>query len=162
MAVRIRFAPMKGAPRNRKGMTLVEVMVAAAIFAFCLSGLLLTYMNLFTMTDLTRDFTYATNAMQAELEQIRQVAFANLTTLDNTTFTIPGLASGNSCGVVQVTNTTYSDLVQVRLVASFKSRNRLIGEDADLDGVLDSGEDANGNGILDSPAELATLIASYY
>jgi len=36
------------------GFTLLEVLFASAIMAACISGLLLTYINLLTLTDLTR------------------------------------------------------------------------------------------------------------
>jgi prepilin-type N-terminal cleavage/methylation domain-containing protein len=147
--------------KGSRGMTLIEVITAAAIFAFCLSGLLLTYMNLFTLTELTRDFTLATNAMQARMEEIKRIPFVNLASLNNATFTVTGFTAGNVSGVSQVFDTAYSDLKQVRLVVCFKSKNRLIGEDANLNGALNAGEDANANGRLDSPAELVTFIANF-
>lgn len=143
------------------GMTLVEVITAAAIFAFCLAGLLLTYMNLFTMTDLTRDLTLATNAMQARMEEIKHFPFSGLAALDNTTFAVEGFNLTDAIGVVQVSNTTYTDLKQVRLVICFRSRNRLIGEDTNLNGELNAGEDTDGNDRLDSPSELVTTIADF-
>jgi hypothetical protein len=142
-------------------MTLVEVITAAAIFAFCLSGLLLTYMNLFTLNDLTRDFTRTTNGIQARMEEIKLVSFTNLAALNNTTFTIDGFNSTSALGVVQVSDTGYTDLKRVRLIVTFKSRNRVIGEDTNFNGVLNSGEDANGNGRLDSPCEIVTTIANF-
>jgi prepilin-type N-terminal cleavage/methylation domain-containing protein len=160
---------------KKKGLTLIEVLFAAAIMAFCLSGLLLTYINLFVLTDLSRDFTSVTNALQAKMEEIKNVAFANLTALNNTTFNV---MAGNSTdvigrGMIEVsdigdpfTNTTYTDLKKVRTVISFKSRSRVIGEDKDLDGILDPGEDdavygANGTNRLDSPVEAITIIKSF-
>jgi prepilin-type N-terminal cleavage/methylation domain-containing protein len=144
--------------RAQRGMTLLEVMVASSIFAFCLSGLLLTYINLFTLTDLTKDFTIAANAMQTKMEEIKRLPFINLASLNNTTFPVEGFTGTNATGVIQVlSNTGYTDLLQVRLVVSFKSKNRIIGEDANLDGVLNASEEAAGAGKL----QLTTLIANF-
>jgi prepilin-type N-terminal cleavage/methylation domain-containing protein len=160
---------------KKKGMTLVEVLVAATILAFCLTGLLLTYINLFVLTDLARDLTYATNALQAKMEAIKNIAFANLTALNNTNFNVTANNSSDIIGkgVIYVsevidpyTNTTYTDLRNMRTVISFKSRTRIIGEDQNLNGVLDAGEDnpsygANGTGRLDSPVEAVTIIKNF-
>jgi prepilin-type N-terminal cleavage/methylation domain-containing protein len=147
--------------KKRRGLTLVEVMVAAGIMASCLAGLLMTYMNLFTLTDFTRDYTLATNAMQARMEEIKRVSFANLSALDGAAFNITGFSAGNATGVSQVTippsGTTYTDLAQVRLVVTFKSKGRIIGEDRNLDGVLNASEEANSTGKPD----LVTFIANF-
>jgi prepilin-type N-terminal cleavage/methylation domain-containing protein len=164
--------------KNRKGMTLVEVLVAASIFAFCVSGLLLTYMNLLIMTDVSRDTTIANNVLQARLEEARTVNFANLSSWCGSTtgFSVVtnDYGSPTQLGVGNITcedvadpftGTTYLDMMKVRVVISFKSRNRVIGEDANLNGQLDSGEDdshyPNGAGQLDSPVEGVTLIKNF-
>jgi prepilin-type N-terminal cleavage/methylation domain-containing protein len=167
--------------KNQKGVTLVEVLVAASIFAFCLAGLLLSYMNLLILTDLSRDTTIANNVLQARLEEARTVAFNNLTSwcVSATGFSVVNndfLYGGNPIhiGVGNITctdvsdpftNTTYSDMKKVRVVISFKSRNRVIGEDANLNGRLDAGEDdsryPSGIGQLDSPVEGVILIKNF-
>lgn len=130
------------------------------ILAFSLCGILLTYINMFIFTDLARDFTLATNALQAEMEDIKRQNFDNLSSFNGTPFDMGGFASLDAKGRVEVTDTSYGDLKRIRLVACFKSRGRLIGEDANLDGDLDTGEDTLWvNNRLDSPVELVTLIA---
>lgn len=145
---------------SNKGFTLVEVLVAVAILAFCLCGLLVTYINMFFLSDLTRDSTLATNAIQAKLEEIKNTNFENLSSFNGTTFDVNGFASSDAKGAVWVLDTAYSDLKRVRIVVCFKSRGRVIGEDKNLDGDLDTGEDTLiSNSRLDSPAETVTLIA---
>jgi len=54
----------------------------------------------------------------------------------------------------------YDRLLEVILTVSWKQRDgRIIGEDLNLNGILDAGEDANSNGRLDSPSELRSLIS---
>ncbi len=145
---------------SKKGFTLIEVLLAGAILAFCLCGLLLTYINMFILSDLARDLTLATNAVQAKMEELKKTSYAGLLAFNGVTFDIAGFASSNAKGLIEVTNNLgYVDLTRLRIVISFKSRGRLIGEDNNLNGALDSGEDANCNGRLDSPIELVTLIA---
>jgi prepilin-type N-terminal cleavage/methylation domain-containing protein len=166
---------------GKKGMTLVEVLVASSIFAFCIAGLLLTYMNLFVLTDLSRDTTIANNALAAKLEAAKTVSFGNLLTWCNTStgFNVANedllsggvpivIGKGNiTCEYVPdpFTNTTYSDLIKVRVVISYKSRSRVVGEDQNLNGQLDIGEDdaryAGGAGRLDSPVEGVVLIKNF-
>jgi type II secretory pathway pseudopilin PulG len=150
-----------------KAFTLVEVMLAALILAFSLCGILLTYINMFILSDLSRDFTLATNAVQAEMEKIKSTDFTGLLALNGTKFDITGFPTNNAKGVVFVTDDHpggYNYLMQVRIVACFKSRNRVIGEDTNLNGILDPGEDISipPNARLDSPIEMVTLIAKRY
>ncbi len=142
-----------------KGFTLIEVIFTVGILAFCLCGLLVTYINMFILGDLSRSFSLASNAILDKVEEIKNCAFDNLPSYNGARFDLDGFSSTDSKGIIEVSDTTYSDLKRVRIVACFRSRNRLIGEDVNLNGELDAGEDANGNGRLDSPVEVVTLIA---
>jgi len=144
---------------SNNGLTLVELLLTLTILAFCLTGILLTYVNMFMLSDLARNLTLATNSTQEKMEEIRRTNFDSLLALNATTFNLTGFSSFDAKGLIEVTNTTYADLKRVRITASFKSRLKIIGEDQNLNGVLNSGEDLNGNGRLDSPLELVTLIA---
>ncbi len=151
------------------GFTLIELLLTINILAFCLCGVLLTYINMFILSDLSRDITLATNSLQAKMEEIKKTNFDNLSSLNGTTFNIAGFASSDAKGRIEVYNVTLrptptETLKRVRIVVCFKSRGRIIGEDKNLNGILDSGEDKNmpgedGYNRLDSPMELLTLIA---
>ena len=57
-------------------------------------------------------------------------------------------------------STGYGRLFEAKITASFKLPNgRIIGEDKNLNGILDAGEDLNGNGELDSPVFLKSFIS---
>jgi len=143
-----------------KGFTLVEVLVTVGILAFVLSGLLAMYVNLFLLGDINRQTTLANNSAQARIEEIRNTNFDNLPALNGTVFDITGFGAGSAKGRVEVSNTSYSDLRLVRVVVSFKQKgSMIIGEDTNLNGVLDGGEDVNANGRLDSSIEIVTLIS---
>ena len=77
-----------------------------------------------------------------------------------------GFTADDAEGRIEVASVAgYTDLKEVRIVASFRFKRgdleRVIGEDQNLDGDLDAGEgeDTNGNNRLDSPVEIVTLIA---
>lgn len=144
---------------SNKGFTLIELLLAFAILAFCLCGILLTYINMFLLSDLSRDLTLTTNAVQAKTEEIKKTPFDNLLSLNGTTFNLNPFPASDAKGFIEVTDTTYSDLKRVRVIAAFKSRLRLIGEDKNLNGVLDPGEDTDNNGALYWPIEVVTFIA---
>jgi Tfp pilus assembly protein PilV len=150
--------------RKNAGFSLVEVLLAFSILAFYLCGILLTYINMFMLTDWARDTTLATNAAQAKLEEVLKTPFDNLMALNATTFDVAGFPAANAKGRVEVCDNTtcsaqvsYSDLKRLRVVVCFKTRGRTIGEDTNFNGALNAGEDANGNSRLDCPVELITL-----
>lgn len=144
---------------DNNGFSLPEVLVAAYILAFGLCGILVTYVSMLIFSDLSRDFTLANNALQAKMEEIRRTDFNSLSGLSGTVFDIEGFSSDNAKGAIEVTDTAYTDLKRVRIAVCFKSRSKVVGEDANLNGMLDLGEDANNNGRLDSPAEVVSMIA---
>jgi prepilin-type N-terminal cleavage/methylation domain-containing protein len=140
----------------KKGFTLIEVIFTAGILAFAICGLLLTYINLFSLGDISRKMTLANNALQAKLEEIKNGS------IDYNPFDIPGFAAGDAKGVVYVSNVSgYSDLKRVRIIVCFRQKGqRIVGEDKNLNGIWDTGEDTViVNNQLDSPVEVVTLIA---
>ena len=152
---------MRRLRNNHKGFTLIEVMLAAAFLVIVLSGLLATYISCFELISLSRNLTFATNAAQMKIEEIRDYSFSHIySDYDNTTFNVSEITPGNSRGVIYVNNKN-PELLLVTISVCWDQRSgRIIGEDLNLDGNLDAGEDANGNSIIDSPAQIVTLIAA--
>lgn len=153
---RIRLSKFLG----NKAFTLLELMFASSILVVVLVGLLYSYVVCFELNEFSRNLTLANNALQAELESIKEIPFDDLNNLDGTTFDIVGLDAQDAEGLVEVYNSPYADLKYVRLVASWRQKsNRIIGEDKNLNGNLENSEDVNNNNVMDSPAELVTLIS---
>lgn len=142
----------------KKGFTLSEVILAVAILAFALCAILTTYISCLTLVATSKNINSATNAALGLIEQIRADSFTQI--IDDyvgLNFTVNDISS--SRGVVYIDDTN-PDLLEATVSVCWRQGSKIIGEDADLDGVLDAGEDANGNGIIDSPVELTTLIAN--
>lgn len=143
----------------RKSLTLVETLIASAILLLCLSAFLTSFIMMFILADLSRDITLAKSGVQAQMEEIHRLDFNTLSAQNGTIFNLAGFPAANASGRIEVSDVTgHPDLKMVRIVASFRSKRRVIGEDTSLNGQLDAGEDANGNGRLDSPVEMITLI----
>ena len=141
-----------------RGFTLIETILAVAITGFVLCGILAMYTTCFVFMATSKNVNIATNAAQGLIEEIRTTPFTRIAgDYNGLNFMLNDISS--SSGVVYVDDTD-PELLEVTVSVCWKQSNRIIGEDTDLDGVLDAGEDANGNGIIDSPVELATRIAN--
>lgn len=121
------------------------------------------------MNEVNRNFTLAYSALKSKMEEIKDADFDDLDTscpggsfCNGEAFDLEGFPSGRSKARIEialVTGESYGyRLKKIRLIACFKSRNRVIGEDTNLNGACDSGE-CGSNSRLDSPVALATLIA---
>ncbi len=145
------------------GFTLIELLFTFSILATSILGILLTYISMFILLDLSRDLTLANNAAQAKMEEIKNIDFSNLSSeAGSFDLTAYGFPSVDSRGIIEVDTDSLGyagELTRVRILAFFRSRGRVIGEDLNLNGVLDPGEDRNLNRELDSPVEVITLIA---
>ncbi|HQP91513.1 MAG TPA: type II secretion system protein [Candidatus Omnitrophota bacterium] len=148
----------------KKGFTLIEVLFALAILAVTLCGLLLTYLNMFVLADVIRDSALAGNALTAKLEEIRHMNYSDIP-LEAGPFNLSDYgfpAQQLSMGRVEVTTdfAGYTgNLTKVRMTGAYTTRNsRIVGEDRNLNGALDTGEDSNSNGRLDSTIEVVGLV----
>lgn len=141
-----------------KGFTIIEILIALAILIVAISSILITYLACFVLIDTVKNINIATNAAQGIIEEIRSTPFTQIiNNYNGLNFIVNDMPS--SRGVVYVDDTN-PELLQVTVSVCWRHRNRVIGEDSNLNGVLDVGEDANGNGIIDSPVELTTRIAN--
>ena len=64
--------------RLKKGFTLVELLLAAAILAFVLSGMLLLFTNCFVLNGTSRNLSIATSHANYIMEEIRANGFTGL------------------------------------------------------------------------------------
>ncbi len=61
---------------NKKGFTLLELVVAVGIFAFAIYGILLLFINSATLDNTNRNKTIATSHAETALEYIRSLGFS--------------------------------------------------------------------------------------
>lgn len=148
---------------SHAGVSLAEVLVCVLIFGMAALGLFRLFLYCSQQADLARNMTLAMTEAQDKLEEIRNHPFNQIpadygTGSAGEEFDL-SLVTGK--GVVSI-NTNNPKLLKVRVVVCWQNQNgRVIGEDKNLDGELDSTEDAAGNndGVIDSSAVIESYIA---
>lgn len=149
---------------KKKGFTLVEVLIAAAILAVIIVGMIQIFIYSSTAAALAGSKTLAVVSAQNKLEEIRNYSFSLIASdyasdgVIGHTF-IPQDIDG--VGVVYVSADNPSLLVVRAVVCWRDKRGRIIGEDLNLNGSLDEGEDVLGgtDGEIDSIVSITTRIA---
>lgn len=140
---------------SKKGFTLVEALLATVIIAVALCGIMAAYVGCFGLLTTSKNVNIATNYAQGLMEQIRNTPFPQITSFTYNP-TVPNMPQNS---IVVYVDDTNPELLKVTISVCWMQNNRVIGEDQNLNGVLDPGEDTNGNGIIDSPVQLVTLVA---
>lgn len=145
---------------QRRGMTLLELSIGAAVLIVALVGLLVIFFRNLALNENSRDLTLAIYAIQEKLEEIRNTTFSAIySTYNGMRFEPAGFSSEDAEGSISINNSN-PNLLQVSIEVSWReSTNRVVGEDKNLNGLLDAGEDLNGNVQIDSPARVVTLMA---
>ena len=142
-------------PKDRS-FTLIELIIAAFILVLTLTGVLLSYIRCLELTDLSKNTSLAIWAAKNRMTDINNTAFDQIKgNFNNKGFPAGGL---NGKGISYVDDSN-PNLLKITISVCWKQRNGLIiGEDRNLDGVINIGEDSNRNGILDSPVQLVTYL----
>lgn len=147
--------------KDQQGFTLLELLFAVSVLVTSIAGMVRLFMYTSTAADIAGRQTIAVSEAQTKLEEIRNTNYDLVTTNYGSGGT-PGntfdLSLINGKGVIYI-DSSNAELLVLEVVVSWNNKyNRVVGEDQDLDGVLDAGEDANGNGKLDSSVELITYL----
>ena len=143
---------------NKQGFTLVEVLISAGIMTTVIVGLMGVFVQCSTLAQMSGNFSNVWAQVQGKIEEIRNSNYDLITTNypNGTTF---NLTSPTGEAIIYL-NTSTANLLQVQIVASWQNKyGRVVGEDKNINGVLDNGEDENNNGQLDSPLMVTTNIA---
>ena len=145
--------------KSEKGFVLSEVILATAIASFAICGILLLYIVGMDLVRISKNASIATSAAQGLIEEIRNTPFPDIANYDRLVFSVNGITPAPSSGIVYVDDTD-PELLLVTISVCWRQGNRVIGEDANFNGVLDPGEDVNANGIIDSTVKLVTQVAN--
>ena len=143
-----------------RGFTFIEILLASGILAFSVCGILFAYVSCAALVNLSKNMNTATNAAIGMMEEVRGSPFTQIVdTYNGLNFILNDTPPIPSMGTVTIDDTN-PEFLEVTISVSWQQGNRIIGEDANLNGILDAGEDTDGNGILNSPAEVVTRIAN--
>ncbi len=165
----------------KTGFTLAELMVASLVLVTILVGLLASFVTCLDLNETSRNLTTALDAAQQKLAEIREHSFGDACSYyngrsvddDGNPDDVDDMPPGESRRIVYVyvdpgvnSCSTYNctcdyDVLRIVISVCWRQKSgRIIGEDKDLDGVLDLGEDKNGNNQIDSPAQIVTFLTA--
>lgn len=145
---------------RKKGFTLVEILVSTAIMAFTITAVLQILNNLMRLNESNDNIVMAMNEVQGIMDRVRNSPFEDIVPVYNgQNFTIDALTNRGveHMGTISIT-VLDPDLLRVKIAVSWRQRNIVMGEDQNLNGILDGAEDVNGNGEMDSPCMLAGAV----
>jgi Tfp pilus assembly protein PilV len=145
--------------RTKTGFTLAEILIAVLILIPVCVATIYVFIKCVELSELARHSSEAVREIKSKVTQIENTPFDQIkNTFHNVTFAPAGL---NAMGVTYIDDTE-PDMLTVTATLCWKEKNgRVMGEDKDLDGQLDSGEDANSNGMLDSPVTVVTRVSNF-
>lgn len=140
------------------GFTLLEILLAVGILGSMLCAILVTYASCFVLAATAKSSNISTNAALSLIEEIRSSPFNRIMDdYNGLIFFVNDIPLNR--GVIYVNNAN-PELLDVTVVICWRQGNRVIGEDKNLNGILDAGEDINGNGIIDSPVKFITRVVN--
>lgn len=162
---------------KKKALTLAEVLIALLVVSLGIGGMFMVYPTLHQGVGLVSQKIRAWEAAKQTVEHVKILDFdndlwSNAYDPDNPPSGLqpqvffasgnPPLEKASSVYYIEKVETTdgtiADDFVRVTAVVSFAAGNRVIGEDQNFNGQLDSGEDQDGNGILNSSVSLTIFI----
>ena len=140
--------------KSNAGLTLPELLMAILILVPLFIGAILTFVKCMEYSAMAKNSSTAILASKNRMAQIDNTIYGQVfANYNSTTFTAAGL---NGIGVTYVNNAD-PNLLDITISFCWRERNgRVIGEDKDLDGVLDAGEDTDGDNMIDSLVSLTT------
>jgi prepilin-type N-terminal cleavage/methylation domain-containing protein len=146
------FKPTK----SNQGFTLTELLIGLMILLPLCTITMKLFIDCTQLNKQSMNTAQALSALIDRMSVIEKTSFNQiLSSYNNQTFTLNGF-DGRGVSYITATNANY---VTVTLSFSWREDNdRVIGEDKDLDGVIDTGEDINGNGRLDSPVQITSIV----
>ncbi len=156
---------LKGAMMKRlsqNGFTLAEILFVVWIMAFVIVGMGQLFIYVALQAEMAGNKSIAVSLAQGKIEEIRACSYKDITLTDF------GSGDGmpwnvfvptelnNGIGLVRI-DSSDPELLGIEVIVSWIDKyGRILGEDLNVNGVLDSGEDVNGNSKLDSPVTLVT------
>ena len=146
--------------KKKKGFTLIEILVSTLIMAFTITAVLQVLNNLVRLNESNDNIVFGMNELQGMMDQVRNAPFEDIVTVYNgRLFTVDALTNRGVVhqGTIAIT-VLDPDLLRVKMSISWQQRSRVLGEDQNLNGILDGGEDVNGNGEMDSPCMMAGAV----
>ncbi len=135
---------------------MAELLIATGIFMLTAAGIIFSYIMCMELAEIAKNSSLAIHSARNQIELIKSTQFSLIHSAYNgANFSHAEL---KGIGVTYIDNTSMN-MVKVKTVFCWRQPNgRIIGEDKNLNGQLDTGEDTNGNNQVDSLVSLETDI----
>ncbi len=146
---------------NKTGFTLVEILISMMIMSIAFASTFQLINYLIQKNEANEVAVLCTNVAQGLMDEIRNVNFDDIVgNYNNMQFSLNELTNRNitHLGLVRVSELEVGFLLRVKIIICWRQRDRMMGEDVNFDGVLNTDEDINGNGELDSPCSIEAAI----
>ena len=142
---------------NNKGLTLLELALAIAIFVLAAGGIVGLFVACATITDTAGNLTRMYNIARDEIEN--NILSTDFETLASYALLPPAVPNDTSLACYVQDHPTVDNVKIVKVVVSYREKsNRVIGGDKNLNGVADGGDDTDTVGRLTSICEMSTYI----
>ncbi|PIQ86028.1 MAG: hypothetical protein COV74_06240 [Candidatus Omnitrophica bacterium CG11_big_fil_rev_8_21_14_0_20_45_26] len=148
------------------GFTLIELMIGIAIFVGVAITIGLAFLRGLALNESSQNLGHVIYRLQQKAEEVKN--FKTVSTLEEVLNAYNGQSFqltdlGDNRGTIEILGVggvPPGQLYRMAIEISWRDKDgHVIGEDLDLDGVLDIGEDIDGNGRLDSPAQIVTYLS---
>ena len=148
---------------TQAGFTMIELVIIAGILSLTIVGMVRLFIFTSVGAQLAGNKTQAISEAEKKLAEIRNYSFDDISTDYESGGTMgntfnPSHFDGPAKGVVYIDDTNAELLIIDTVVCWEDKYGRIIGEDINLNGTLDTGEDLNSNGKIDSIVELSTML----
>ncbi len=140
------------------GFSLSELMIAVAILAPLCAMTVTVFLNCMQVNEMSRNTSLATTAVISRMHDIENTSFSQIySTYNNQTFTQTGLTG---IGITYVDDANLPDYLTITNVFCWRETNqRVVGEDANLNGQLESNEKTiDSDNYIDSPVQIVSVI----
>jgi type II secretory pathway pseudopilin PulG len=152
--------------KNTSGFTIVELLLGVALFIAVAGSMAFAFLKSVSINESGQMMVEAMYRLQQKAEEIKN--FDYQASVEETRLAYDGqsfqLANfPDNVGTIEMLNVAGvppGQLYRLSIQLSWLDKDgHVMGEDSNLDGVLNLGEDINGNNRLDSPAQIVTYVS---
>ncbi len=153
---------------KNSGFTLIEVMVSTMLLVVALLGSLGVFARLLGITESDKSYLIAQKEAEAKMEELTRynypaliADYTNAGALKSTPFNLSStMIIGKGVVYAQELSGAANSLLSAKVVVCYRQKGRIVGEDTNLNGILDGAEDQNNNARIDSPCQLDTVMVN--
>lgn len=153
--------------KKSSGFTLIEVLITTLFLTVALLSTLGLFAYSLSSADTSRNSTIAQYEVEGKIEEVCasdysviKTTYTNAGAVKNTVFNLINDLGGKGVVIAQEVPGATNGLIRVKVAVCYRQGQRIVGEDTNLNGILDAGEDANANNEIDSPYAIERVVVN--